>query len=260
MTSTAFPPEGVPARALDELYAEPPERFVARRNELAKDLRQKQIPEAAEWLRQLKRPTSAAALINRLVREEPAALKDLLKAGERLRQLNAKLGTRGAADQLRRAAKAERDAVNRLMDAVSDLAGNGKRPGGAVLDRVRETLEAAGTDEEARQLVEAGRLDRERRAASLAGLGDLGSDTNKASPGDTSRAEQRAAEADLEARRRELADAERAETERRRERDELEDRLKQTRRALREAEALTKKTRSEVKAAERRVRSLRDGS
>ena len=59
--------------------------------------------------------------------------------------------------------------AKRSSGSWGSLARWGPRPSAATLDRVGETLQAAGSDEEAALLVRTGRLDRERRAASLTG-------------------------------------------------------------------------------------------
>jgi hypothetical protein len=153
---------------LDELYRAPPEEFTAARNALAGELKAAGEGEAAATVRRLKRPTQAAWLVNGLSLDHPTEVRRLLETAERLRELHAELGRSQSAEQLREAAKEEREALARLTELARDGFG-GPRPSAATLDRVAETLQAAASDEETARLVSAGRLDRERRAASLAG-------------------------------------------------------------------------------------------
>jgi hypothetical protein len=117
-------------------------------------------------VKRLKRPTQAASVVNRLSLDHPDETQALLDAAERLRDAHSQLGTGGSGERLREAAREEREALGRLMGLARQM---GPRPSAATLDRVGETLQAAGSDEEVARLVRTGRLDRERRAASLTG-------------------------------------------------------------------------------------------
>jgi septal ring factor EnvC (AmiA/AmiB activator) len=153
-------------RRLDELYRGAPEDFTAGRNELAAELKAAGAAEAAVDVKRLKRPTQAASVVNRLSLDHPDEAQALLDAAERLRDVHSQLGTAGSGERLREAAREEREALERLMGLARQM---GPRPSAATLDRVGETLQAAGSDEEVARLVRTGRLDRERRAASLTG-------------------------------------------------------------------------------------------
>jgi hypothetical protein len=89
-------------------------------------------------------------------------LGDLVEAADRLR------GAGGEdAGELRAAAAAERDAAAHLMQLAGEELGEGAS--GAVLDRVRETLQAIASDADVRSQAQAGRLQREHRVATLGG-------------------------------------------------------------------------------------------
>jgi septal ring factor EnvC (AmiA/AmiB activator) len=105
-------------------------------------------------------------VVNRLSLDHPDETQALLDAAERLREVHSQLGTAGSGERLREAARQERQALERLMEIARQM---GPRPSAATLDRAGETLQAAGSDEEVARLVRTGRLDRERRAASLTG-------------------------------------------------------------------------------------------
>ena len=66
---------------LDELYAGPADEFVAARDELAKGLKKAGDKDAAAEVKALRRPTAAAALVNRLSRERGKDIAELAKAG-----------------------------------------------------------------------------------------------------------------------------------------------------------------------------------
>jgi septal ring factor EnvC (AmiA/AmiB activator) len=105
-------------------------------------------------------------VVNRLSLDHPDETQGLLDAAERLRDIHSQLGTAGSGDRLREAARQERQALERVMEIARQMA---PLPNATILDRVGETLQAAGSDEEVARLVRTGRLDRERRAASLTG-------------------------------------------------------------------------------------------
>jgi hypothetical protein len=151
-------------RRLDQLYRGAPEDFTAARNELAAELKAAGQGEVAADVKRQKRPTQAASLVNRLSLDHSNETQALLDAAERLRDVHSQLGTAGSGERLRKAARMERQALERLMEIARQM---GPRPSAATLDRVGETLQAAGSDEEVARLVRTGRLDRERRAAGL---------------------------------------------------------------------------------------------
>jgi hypothetical protein len=129
---------------VDALYALPPAEFTAARNELAKRTGDAE-------LRKLKRPSQAAAVVNRLAWHRRADVERLVEAGRKLRTAQA----RGAG--VAEATKAERDALDGLLRAAR---GEGATSD-AVLARVRSTLQAAAADDDAAERVLAGRLEKE---------------------------------------------------------------------------------------------------
>jgi hypothetical protein len=143
-------------KELDRLYGLPPGEFTAARDALAKQLKADGAGDGAARVKALRKPTAAASLVNRLARDERMNVRALLTAGERLREAQAKLLRGGPPDAVHKAAADERKAIAALLKAVRrDASGEG------VLRRVEETLRAAAVDEEARRLLEQGRLTRE---------------------------------------------------------------------------------------------------
>ena len=177
---------------VDALYDLPAGEFVAARDALAKALRAEGDKAQAAEVKALARPSAAAAAVNALARS--GALDDLWAAAEAS-------DTRG---------------VRRAIDAaVSAATGSG-----TVVDRVRETLQAAAADPGVREAVRAGRLEKEVGAgevdpfaafaaslggAPLAGAGDEGGGTatkrTKPAPGKKAARPKGRSKADVEAER-----------------------------------------------------------
>jgi hypothetical protein len=146
-------------QAGDELFGLPPEDFVAARDDLARRLKREGDAEAAARVKALRRPPLSAWAVNRLAREQAAALDRLLSAGQRLRAAHqAAMAGEGAAE-LRAAAKAEREVVAGLVETVLELLREAGHPTtDATRDRVAATLHAAAASPEAADLVRHGRL------------------------------------------------------------------------------------------------------
>jgi hypothetical protein len=70
--------------AKPDLYGLPLDEFTAARDAEAKRLRAEGDAEAAKAVKALRKPSRAAWAINRAVRSEPEAVKELVGAGERL--------------------------------------------------------------------------------------------------------------------------------------------------------------------------------
>lgn len=157
-------------KRLDPLYAGPPDEFVAARDALAKELKAEGDLDAAKAVRGLRRPSVAAALLNRVALGRAKEAKAFAGAVAKLRQAKGR-------DALKEAARAQRDAAAKLLDLAEGEGGEG-----AALDRVAETLQAAAADEEVEDLVLRGRLEKERRAASI-GFGlDVGGEDDEPAP------------------------------------------------------------------------------
>lgn len=148
---------------LDRLYALPPSEFTAARQALAKAYRDAGDREAAEEVKQARKPTLAAWTVNQLARREREKVRSLLDAGERLRAAQQKtLRGRSSSDDLRQASDAERDALRELLKAAESLLGSsGELPSQATLQQVERTLHAAAREESAAELLRSGRLTRE---------------------------------------------------------------------------------------------------
>lgn len=157
-----------PADRIDELYGVPLDMFTAARNALAAELKAGGDPAAAADVRALRKPSRAGWAVNQLVRAEPDLAEALLGAGGELRQAHRQATKGRGAEQLRAAAHAERDAIDRLMERAA--AALGGEPGTALREAMRNTLHAASSDDEARDLVARGRVVDEMRATGFPGL------------------------------------------------------------------------------------------
>jgi hypothetical protein len=156
---------------IDALYGLPLEEFVPERDALAKRLRGAKRRDDADAVKALRKPSVVAWAANQVLRARPDEREALLAAGDALRTAQERLlAGKGDAGAAREAADAERRAVGDLVAAARGLARTGGFPSDSVLDRVRETLHAAATDDGVRGEVASGRLSREHRPAAFGGL------------------------------------------------------------------------------------------
>jgi hypothetical protein len=163
----------------------------------------------------------------------------------------------GDAGELRAAAASEREAVERLVASARAIAADADRQlNQQTQDRVAETLQAAGADEEIAERVRTGRLDKEARRAAI-GTGAL-APVPRRGGGETKKArashERREAKTALDAARRDL---ERAEGVVERAQDDVDvhaARLKEAKEALARAKREAKQAAAEVRRAEQRAK------
>jgi hypothetical protein len=207
-----------------ELYHLPRDEFTGARNELAKRLRDDGRRADAEKVKELRKPTAAAWVVNQVSRQARGDLKKLLSAGERMRKAR-------TPTQLRTASAAEREAISRLLGRVEDLAGS--QPA-ATIERVRETLHAAAGDAGIGALVGAGCLDKEQRLVGFAGA---------------------ALTAERPVKARDSRDAAKG---RARERDAAKREREQAERSHERALTDAQRAQTELERAERRLREARD--
>ncbi|NHT19601.1 hypothetical protein, partial [Cellulomonas sp. IC4_254] len=137
------------------LYGVPPAEFTAARAVAVRDARADGDRELARAVGALRKPSSAAAAVNLLVRERPEDLGALLDLGVRIREAQAAL----AGADLRALHAEQQRAVGAAADAALDLLGGGA--GGAVRGQVEATLRAAMGDPDAAAAVATGLLVRD---------------------------------------------------------------------------------------------------
>jgi len=161
----------VPEQDLDEiageLYAVPPEEFVAARTEARDRAKDDGDKELAKAIAALPKPTSAAWVCNLLVRRKPAEVSQLIDLGELLRQAQVDL----SADQLRELGRQRNQVVAALARQARGLAhAEGHDVSSAVAEQVESTLRAAVADPDAGEALQAGRL---TTALTYSGLGPV---------------------------------------------------------------------------------------
>jgi hypothetical protein len=159
-----------PSRELvEQLYATPPDRFVAARDAAVAEARRAGDQAAAREIARLRRPTVAAWLVNLLAIRRPELVADLAQLADALRAAQRDL--RGA--KLRELSAQRRAVVGALVAEVRRLAAEtGEAPpaGKLPLAEVEATLNAALSDADVAEQVRSGRL---LRATSYAGFGEV---------------------------------------------------------------------------------------
>ncbi|WP_430645613.1 hypothetical protein [Agromyces sp. GXS1127] len=152
------------AEAADALYALVPEEFTAARNERAAEARGAGETAAAKAITGLRRPSPSAWIVNRLARDEPDRVGDLVGLGGELADAQAA----GDGRALGALVAERRELIGDLMRLASGLADAADRtPSRAVLDEVEQTLVAASVSAEAGSAVASGRLVRALRAVGV---------------------------------------------------------------------------------------------
>jgi hypothetical protein len=153
--------------ALDRLYDAPLAEFTPARDQLVAELREQGDRDTAAQVKNLRRPTLPAWVVNQLLRRHEPEVRELLSVGDEVRAAQrAALSGRGA-EKVREITARRRRAIDRLLDLAEDLlAQAGHATGRSTLDKVGETLMAATVDEEAAEAVRVGRLARELVAPS----------------------------------------------------------------------------------------------
>lgn len=128
-----------------ELYAVDRDEFVRERDARARATEDRDL---AARIRKLRKPTAAAALVNRFVREQPDRVRELRDLGDALRQAHRDL------DGVRiRELSPQR---GRLVDELSTMVTDGASD--TVAREVRETLDAAVADPDTAEEVARGQL------------------------------------------------------------------------------------------------------
>jgi hypothetical protein len=137
-----------------ELYVLPPDDFVTARNELVRQARAAGSRDVAEHLRQLRRPTRSAWLVN-LLASDSRAMQRLSALGRELRDAQTGL----ARTELRNLAEQRRQLIADLLDRTKAHAAEaGVRLTPTVLSEVEATLQAALVDLAGALTIRNGRL------------------------------------------------------------------------------------------------------
>jgi hypothetical protein len=148
-----------------ELYAVPPEDFVALRDRIVARARESGDPALAQQVGALRKPTAGAWLANLLSREHPDQVQELVALGAALRDAQEGLD----AAQLRELGRQRHQVVAALVGLARRTAAEQGHPAGAAAATDLEgTLTAALADPQAAQALQAGRL---AHGLTYAGLG-----------------------------------------------------------------------------------------
>ncbi|HEY6098143.1 MAG TPA: hypothetical protein VIW03_01845 [Anaeromyxobacter sp.] len=135
---------GLPDDAL-ALLALPPDRFVAQRDALARELAARDDRAAGE-VRRLRRPAGLAWILNRLARERRGDVEALLRAGDRLRVGHRRALAGKGAEELRAAEEELREHARELRARAGGiLEGAGRRADRGTLSRVELLLRLVAT-------------------------------------------------------------------------------------------------------------------
>lgn len=156
------------AEVADELYGLPPEEFTAARNERAKAYRSGGDRKLGAQIAALRKPSTAAWVVNQLARHRRAELDQLIELGATMREAHLDL----KAERLRALSDQRHRVIAALAGAGRALAAEqGHAVSETVVQEVEQTLEAALADPDAAQAVGSGHL---LTALSYAGLGGGG--------------------------------------------------------------------------------------
>jgi hypothetical protein len=150
------------AERTDALYGLPLDEFTRARNDLARELRRDGLRDEAAEVAALRKPSTAAWVVNRLARERRSDVAELVAAAKAVRK-----GEPGAN---RRFADAAEALARSGRDVLSDA---GRKPSDVVLRDVATTLRTAAAEDP--EALSAGRLLAPREAGGFAPM--LGSAT-----------------------------------------------------------------------------------
>jgi hypothetical protein len=154
------------ATVVGELYALPPDEFTTARNERAKEAKAAGDKGLAQTIGKLRKPSSAAWIINQLVRHHADEIDQFLAVGAALREAQSQLD----ADQLKELSRSRHQVVSAVGRQARALGRQLGHPvSESVAGEVEQTLRAALADPDAADAVAGGQL---TRTLDYAGLGD----------------------------------------------------------------------------------------
>ncbi len=146
--------------ALDELTAVSPRDFAKARAALVARLKQEGAQDAAKTVAAMRRPTLALWAVNRLAFDARDTIDALIKTTQQMKA--AQLGRSGSAAELAAATARQRALLAELSRRAEDLLrAAGGRGSPALLRQIATTLIAGASDDDTRELLRKGRLDRE---------------------------------------------------------------------------------------------------
>ena len=149
--------DDLPAEA-ERLFSVTPAEFVAERTRVARELREAGRSEDAARVASLRKPPPVVLAVNRAARARPKAARAASAAALRVKQMQIS----GDPDSYRSALAELEDSLALLAEvALAHVASEGKAPSEAMRRRVRDLLRNAVADNEAREALARGVLERE---------------------------------------------------------------------------------------------------
>lgn len=146
-------------KATSELYGLPLDEFTAARDALAKRLRGDGDADGATAVKELRKPSVAAWALNRVRRANAKQTDELIDAASELRETQATLLAGGGREEFNEASARERRLVEALVKrAAKELSDADRPPSASTEEKLRTTLHAVATSDEARDAFAAGRL------------------------------------------------------------------------------------------------------
>ncbi len=139
----------------EELYGLPPAEFTGTRNAWAKQTKADGDAALAKRVTELRKPSTAAWVVNVLMRHQGDQMAQVLDLGASLRRAQADLDGEALRDLARQRRQLTTAVTRQGRDLAKDL---GQRLTEAVADQVQDTLHAAMVDEAAAQAVTCGLL------------------------------------------------------------------------------------------------------
>jgi hypothetical protein len=159
---------------MDELWRATPDEFVAVRNQLAKQLKAEGRTDEAETVKKLKKPSMAVWAVNRVARERPGVVDDLVELGRQVEAATADAMKGEGAGALRELDRQRKHAVGDAAAAAAAVAEAAGLPlSAAMAGRVTSTLDNASLAQATRDLLAAGRIPTELDAPGFEGLEGL---------------------------------------------------------------------------------------
>jgi hypothetical protein len=164
--------DSMPAEEIDRLYGLPLDEFTRARDELARRARREGDAERAAEIKQLRKPSLPAWVVNQLARQRELDMRRLLQAGEQLAGAQAEAIRAQSGDAFLQARRDEHHALEALAARAREILADAGR-GTAALDRVLATLRAGSLTEDGRALLKSGRLTEELEPPGFEALAGL---------------------------------------------------------------------------------------
>lgn len=140
---------------VDELYALPRDQFIAVRSERVKQARSQGERAVAADIAELRKPSTAAWLVNQIAREYPDSVRNLVELGAQMRAAH----ERRDGDALRALSDQRHGQIRDLLTRLAALANEHGTPASAqILDDIQKAVSAALADAEVATQLLSGRL------------------------------------------------------------------------------------------------------